>query len=164
MNLISILGYNLNEKKYSMEELEDIIANDEIGSWDWVLISQRQTISEDFMERHINMIHWYSISTFQKLSETFIEKYSDEVDWKGISMHQSLSESFIERFSGMLEWDYIIMHQELSYEFLEKHLYKYSLYINGYFGCVNMEHIIRLRKRYSYKYQIDKLAYELSRE
>ena len=59
-----------------------------------------------------------------------------------------------------MNWDSIIMNQTLSYEFLEKHLYKYSLYIDRLDKCVNKNDIITLQKKYTNKYEIDKISDE----
>ena len=58
-----------------------------------------QKLSEEFIERHSELVDWDLISMYQKLSEDFIERHSDLVNWNLISEYQKLSEDFIERHS-----------------------------------------------------------------
>ena len=55
------------------------------GYFDWRWISQHQTLSEDFIEKHEDSVNWDNISQNQKLSEDFIEKHEDRVNWLDIS-------------------------------------------------------------------------------
>ena len=61
-----------------------------------------QKLSEDFIEKHKDLVNWNLISECQQLSETFIEKYKDLVNWYNISEYQSLSDTFIEAHKNEL--------------------------------------------------------------
>ena len=145
--------------KYSIEELEDIISNNELTNEDWVCISSYQKLTEAFIEKYADRVYWNAISEYQYLTEYLIEKYSDRVNWNHIIRHMKLSESFIEKYMDILDWWNIIVYQELSYEFMERHLYKYSLSID--YG-VNRERLFKLQAKYKDKYFIDELEYELN--
>ena len=155
------MNYNFKDNKYSIDELEQIISNNELSKDDWDIISCYQKLTEDFIEKYIDNMYWDGISMLQKISEEFIEKYIDKVNWIGIQWEQKLSESFIERFKDKISWYVIIRSQNLSFEFLEKHLYCYSLYINDIDRFTNKYVIIKLQEKYKEKYEIDKLNYEL---
>lgn len=149
---------NLISSKYSIEELEHYIANNELTDINWYNISKHRKLTEDFIEKYADKVDWYHISSKQMISEEFIEKYTDEVNWKHISEFQKLTEAFIEKNIEKVNWYLIVIYQKLSYGFLEKHLYRYSLNI---FSTINNEHLDKLRVIHSHKYYIDKLAYTL---
>ena len=130
---------NFDTKKYSIEELEEIIAN-----------------------RELTKLEWNYISYYQNISESFIEKYSDKVNWDILSMCRQLSEGLIDKYKDKVNWNRAIRCQKLSYSFLEKNIYLYSLYIKNIMSCVNKDIIIALQKKYQNKYEIDKLEYELN--
>ena len=65
---------------------------------DWIWISEKQKLSEEFIENFQDKVDWFYISHHQKLTEDFIEKFQDKVYWFGISLRQKLSEDFIEKF------------------------------------------------------------------
>lgn len=57
-----------------------------------------QDLSEQFIEKHKNLVNWTAISKYQKLSESFIEKYNDDVNWYNILVYQKhLSDKFKEK-------------------------------------------------------------------
>ena len=96
-------------------------------------ISMYQTLSEEFIEKHIDKVNWCCISINQTLSEEFIEKHIDKVDWNCISIYQTLSEELIEKHKDKVNWRYISRCQKLSEEFIEKHIDKVNWeYISKY--------------------------------
>ena len=90
-------------------------------NFDWNIITYRQFLSEEFIEKFQDNLSWYSISKYQYLSESFIEKYQDKVDWYCISLNQKLSEEFIEKYKDKVDWKRISNTQRLSESFIEKH-------------------------------------------
>lgn len=128
---------NLRENKYTIEELEDIIANYNLTHNDWVHISADQILTEEFIRMYKDNLNWVYLSWYQKLSESFIEEYVNKVDWNNI-----------------------VGSQKLSYKFLKKYLYKFSLYQP--FRTRNAVDFIRLKYKYPHKYQIDKLGYTIN--
>lgn len=93
---------------------------------DWRRISERLSLSEEFIERYADRVNWYYISCCQCLSEEFIARYADRVDWDCIS-YKCLSEAFIERYADRVNWDYISHYQRLSEAFIKRHKYELSL-------------------------------------
>ena len=89
-----------------IEEIKDIekFFDENIDNFEveWDNISQYQTLSEEFIEKHYDKVEWCNISEYQKLSEEFIKKHIDKVNWFYISRYQKLSESFIEKYSDKI--------------------------------------------------------------
>ena len=142
--LVEALGEVITEDDKSvtnkiriLEEIIDIekFFDENINNFevDWDYISEYQTLSEEFIEKHVDKVNWCRISKFQKLSESFIGKYIDKVDWCFISTFQTLSEEFIEKHCDKVDWWYISIYQKLSEEFIEKHCDKVNWdYISQY--------------------------------
>ena len=125
---LTIKRMDLIDNKYSIDELEAFIDNNELTYNDWCNISVYQILTETFIEKYSDKIQWYITSAYQILSEAFIDKHSDRVNWYNISYNQILSEPIIEKYKDKVVWHYIMLYQKLSYEFMEKHLYRYNLY------------------------------------
>ena len=87
---------------------------------DWVLISECQKLSEDFIREFRDRVDWWSISKYQKLSEDFIREFKARVDWECISWCQKLSEDFIREFQDRVDWEYISEYQKLSESFINE--------------------------------------------
>jgi hypothetical protein len=68
----------------------------------WILLSENQNLSENFIEKYKDKIDWNCISRCQKLSTKFIEKYKDKVYWKTILYRQKLNDILIINC-----WEYI---------------------------------------------------------
>ena len=86
----------------------------------WVDISRRQNLSEEFMNEFQDKVNWCLISTYQKLSESFIREFQDKVDWHRISECQALSEDLIREFQDKVDWHWISIYQKLSEDFIRE--------------------------------------------
>ena len=137
--LVEALGEVITEDDKSvtnkiriLEEIIDIekFFDENINNFevDWDYISEYQTLSEEFIEKHVDKVVWDYISIYQKLSEEFIEKHVDKVVWYYISRCQKLSEEFIEKYSNKVYWHDISEYQKLSEDFIEKHSDKVDWY------------------------------------
>ena len=91
-----------------------------INGDDWICISARQKLSEDFIREFKDNVDWDCISANQKLSENFIREFQDKVFWYGISECQNLSESFIREFQDKMDWVDISTYQKLSESFISE--------------------------------------------
>ena len=91
-----------------------------INGDDWMRISARQKLSEDFIREFEDNVDWGCISANQKLSENFIREFQDKVNWLCISAQQKLSEAFIREFQDKVDWDWISIYQKLSNDFIEE--------------------------------------------
>ena len=87
----------------------------------WYIISEYHPLSEEFIDKHKDLVDWYIISRNQLLSEEFIDKHKNLVNWYYISKHQPLSEEFIEKHKKRVNWDYISIYQHLTEEFRKKY-------------------------------------------
>ena len=80
---------DLYHKKYSEQELEENINLFDL--WLWKLISVRQTLSEEFIEKYSNEVDWYYISKYQILSEKFIKNNSSKINFDSLMENNNLS-------------------------------------------------------------------------
>lgn len=117
----------------------------------WMDLLYYTTLSEDFMDRHMDfffekkMVHhlpvsqnisealvrkhknkftpmdWRVLCRHKRFSEDFIDEFKDSVDWPTISCCYDLQESFIERHIDRIDWYWILTSQALPSEFLWRH-------------------------------------------
>lgn len=66
--------YNLIYYEYTIQELDNHIANNDISEEDLYNISMYQTLSEEFIDKYSDMVDWSALITYQKLSYDFLEK------------------------------------------------------------------------------------------
>ena len=114
----------INQIKINVMDRLDIL-NKELGTnyeslynVKWVLISEYNKLSENFIREFQNYVDWDLISEYQKLSEEFIREFQDKVDWFYISKYQKLSENFIREFQDKMNWYHISKFQNLSENFI----------------------------------------------
>ena len=95
----------------------------------WLTEEQLETIINSIF---LNKDIWRLISTRQKLSENFINKYWDELDIPCILKHQKINEKFIyeheEQLKYKFHWDAISMH--VSKKFSEDFFIKFHDRLN----------------------------------
>ena len=70
-----------------------------------------------YLKKHNN--NWIDISIKEKLSEDFIRTFHNKVHWEFISIYQKLSEDFIREFRHKLNLDNIIKNQKVNKNFRE---------------------------------------------
>jgi hypothetical protein len=102
---------------------------------DWLKISQKKNLSEDFIRTFNVYLCWRSICSFQKLSETILEEFKDEVYWMTISKYQKLSEEFIREFEAKVYWPDISSSYNLSLSFLIEFKNKIDWNLYFYHQC-----------------------------
>ena len=88
------------------------------------VIVSYQSLSEEFIEKHISNLNFRLISFFQKLSEDFIERHKYEVNWFLISLNQNLSEEFIKKHFDKINLNYVCENKVFSDDFIEKYYKK----------------------------------------
>jgi hypothetical protein len=86
-------SYVIKTQKLTEEFLEK--HSSKFNNDDWVNLWVHQSVSPEFIQRHIDTAHWGCISECQQLPEWFIDKYADKVNWNSISISQKLSPEFI---------------------------------------------------------------------
>ena len=106
---------------------------------DWETVVMRDDLSEAFMEEFehkINKDNWLYLSGRQAISEDFILKHKDKLSWSSISVNEKidLSTDFIIKFKDKLDIFEMIQCGRISNEWAEHHSligYIESEYING---------------------------------
>lgn len=94
---------------------------------DWALISKYQTLTEKFIAKHKYEVYWELICAYQILSEPFIEEYTDYVDWKKISSCQTLSDEFVYRHQNEVDFVALIYERrKLQYIIEYRKVYSFS--------------------------------------
>jgi hypothetical protein len=69
--------------------------------WDlWSIITQIQTLPEDFIEANIHRFsnEWRTICERQKLSDDFMRRHADKMNWWAVAYFQDYSEEFLLEF------------------------------------------------------------------
>lgn len=84
----------------------------------WSRCSNRQIMSEGFIEEFKDLVDWHNISRAQKLSPEFMIKFKDYVDWSAISKYQRLSMDDIYSLYEYIDFKIISIYQRLSDEFI----------------------------------------------
>ncbi|GFX75068.1 hypothetical protein TNCV_4064701 [Trichonephila clavipes] len=105
---------------------------------EWSTLCRFQKMSEDFMEKHVNLLDWVAVcvSHHQTLSEPFIRKYHEKLDMDLVSSSQKLSENMIREYEDRVNWRNITRFQSFDENFaMEFHkidwcyLFRYKLHI-----------------------------------
>lgn len=116
-------------------------------------ISFYQKLSEDFVERNLDILDFKTLISVQDLSEGFIEKHLDKVEFPLLVFHRPLSEGFIERYMEKLDLYNVSMYQKLSESFIEKHIDKFLKYMDNICQCQNVsEEFIEKNKKHCYDF------------
>ena len=124
------------------------------------MIFTQDTLSIEFIERHIDIINnfnlWSNVCQMQDLNEDFIEKYKDKVKWKDITKYQNLSENFIEKHLDYIKGfsSDLIQRNDLSEQFLEKHIDMFNITDLARFQTVSKEFREKYFKDNDYLYNL----------
>lgn len=108
----------LTSRPFSEEQLEELIPY--AKEKEWRDICRYQTLSEQFIRKHIEHIDWNEIATRQKLSEDFMREYADKINWSTVSTFQKMSMNFMKEFADKLDWSQIAYHQEYDNKFVKE--------------------------------------------
>ena len=85
---------------------------------DWIEISEKENLTEEFIREFSEYLYWYSISICQKLSENFIREFKDKVYWYSVFKNQKLSREFIYEFMSKIDWFAISRSKNITDELL----------------------------------------------
>lgn len=122
-----ILLIVLTYQKLSEDFIGYIIENVILGHEEWIALCKNQTLSEQFIEKHIHELKIDIICGYQVLSEDFIRKYKYIVNWNLISYNQALSEDFIWEFSEQVNFDELRYNNKIDKDlrsYLDKNNFK----------------------------------------
>lgn len=92
------------KKNQVLNKVNELL-NTNFETIDWVWISEKKKLSENFIREFKDEVDWWRISSKQKLSEDFIREFQRKVDWKWISCKQKLSEDFIREYVFKIDFD-----------------------------------------------------------
>lgn len=96
----------------------------------WNFVFKFQKISEELIEKYRPFItDWYTIIVHQTLSENFLKKHIDKFDCHFIAKYQTLSNKFIDEYFGESTWAWkeLSEFQCLSVELILKHADKINI-------------------------------------
>ena len=141
---INKIPYNIDSKKDIFQS--NIIANistntklsqdffeKHIDIVNWDKLCKNTNLSDSFFERYIHSLNWFSLCQNTNISESFFEKHIHRVNWVGLCQNTNISEAFFEKHIDMVNWILLCENTNISEDFFEKyinriHLHWYSLY------------------------------------
>lgn len=94
---------------------------------DWVRVSFRYCLSEDFIRKYKDYLYWDYVSQYQPMSEKFMKEHKNYLSFKYISSYQILSWDFMMEFKDKLDWEKISRYQpfiDLEYSKIDKEALK----------------------------------------
>jgi hypothetical protein len=123
---------------------ENILNSIKISYSDYVSISERIQLSDEFIDKHINSldlsvqcknfklseyvkdkyhskIDLHNLCKYQELSLEFIKKYKDIIPWSVACRFQTLDESTISLYKNYVDWQMCYSYQDMSDEFIKTH-------------------------------------------
>ena len=77
------------KRELSQEQIQDIRKNP--NKQDWLDISHKYILSEDFITEFQNKVDWYTICAFQKLSKEFIAEFIDKIVFDRLLSNENIS-------------------------------------------------------------------------
>lgn len=85
-----------------------------------VLLCTYQSLSEDFMRNHLNLLCFETIAIFQYLSDTFIRDYVLNLDLSTILEYQNLGMDLIRNITAYnsFNWYNVLVYQNLDEDFI----------------------------------------------
>ena len=128
------------------------LMNNFLYFWNWTYVLQHVKVSEFLLRNVIDKIIidkncWKVISQHQTLSEDFIREFKDKLDWGEICRNQKLSEDFIKEFKNKITIYEICRYQKLSKEFIEELLHNISEYsVSAKSTAILIQAILKFQK------------------
>ena len=128
------------------------LMNNFLYFWNWTYVLQHVKVSEFLLRNVIDKIIidkncWKVISQHQTLSEDFIREFKDKLDWGEICRNQKLSEDFIREFKNKITIYEICRYQKLSEEFIEELLHNISEYsVSAKSTAILIQTILKFQK------------------
>jgi hypothetical protein len=87
----------------------------------WRIISIKQILSEQFIEKYANKLNLFYILVNQKLSEDFLSKHIHKFNWKFMFTFKNFSEKFIIKNIDIIDLEWVSLCQKLSEDFISKY-------------------------------------------
>nr|QQV29322.1 hypothetical protein K-LCC10_0067 [Kaumoebavirus] len=70
--------------------MEELARRFSLGPYNWLRISQYQTLSERFIAKYSDQVHWGSISEYQNISGPFVIAWKKRIDFKRLLKNKYL--------------------------------------------------------------------------
>jgi len=107
--------WDIVEIKNTKEFINFIETNkEEMKRYDWLLITKKEFMTDEIMEKYSERVDWEYYCTFKKnLSETFLEKNIGVINWYAISRFQNLSIKFIKKYEDRLSFDKLLINDNI---------------------------------------------------
>lgn len=102
-----------NFEAYIDEHWKEFSVDDNI--WDKISC---ESLEEDFIRRHFNLVNWKFVSKRSILSEAFMEEFKNCIDWKAISAFQHFGSEFANRHRYDLDWAAVLPRFQFTEDFL----------------------------------------------
>ncbi len=78
-------------------------------------------LSEEFIEKHLDILNFDNICINQKLSSDFIEKYKDKINWIKFSYNPHLTIEIIKKYIDRFYYDILYtQHKKLLMKLISK--------------------------------------------
>lgn len=109
------------------DRLEELLGDD-IELWN--IASSRQGLTEEIIERHLDLVDWDEISRYN-LTENFIRKYFKKLDFEELLLQNKLSTTFLREHKDYYTkdvWYYIFYTQDLDIDFIREFAYRVNWY------------------------------------
>lgn len=88
-----------------LEQLVDVL--------NWTVVCKRQTLSVEFIKKHISRVDFRMISRYQKLTDEFIIKYANRLDMKYVSKYQLMTIDTIHCLADRLDFELLSANARL---------------------------------------------------
>jgi hypothetical protein len=109
---------NKEYRKLLLKQHNIIKKEEDISQYDWLMISETISLSEELIIEFKKEVNWPRISAYQTLSEEFIRLYSDLIIWEQLSKNHTLSESLIRGNIHKINWREVSNNHCISEEFI----------------------------------------------
>lgn len=78
-------------QQLSPDEINQLLSAFPIETKHWKMISEYQSLGENFIREHKDKVNWYNISLYQKLSAQFLREFKDLIVWNNIPSNKKIT-------------------------------------------------------------------------
>ncbi len=107
----------------------------------WSIVAYTQKMSEEFMiARYQNRRSWFVLMTKQDMSPEFIETNLDKLAFASLPMYHQLTENTIRILQNILDWNFVSEYQRnLSIVFIKEFRHKLTMNCSNIKNCILVE-------------------------
>lgn len=131
-------------------------------------ISIYQRLSEPFIDKYSYYMDWWNICKYQILSERFIEEHIEDIMWFPLCKYANFNIDFFIKYREHIVWQALLQNEFIciTKELIECNIYSFNLYdliVEDDIPTNTKIILNELKDKYQYKYEIDKLQYNLNK-